>query len=395
MIAATEDKGKLAYKATEDIADVAVGDIKVADRLRKTLGDLSSLEGSMKQLGLLEPIGITRDKQLVFGLRRLECAKKLGWDTIRAVIIDDADSLRLKLVELAENLKRKGMSWWEVAEARVQLHELCQREYGVAEAGRPRKKEQTTELGSLQGEEPTGKLFAGRIISGWSQKDSARLLGVAESTLSEDRLVEAFRDYPTVKEKPTRKEALLELDKVQHPEKYRMGEAAKPVKHYDDRVKTRLNLARHYPEQNFLLKQILRNKKPYLRTKEDIDKFWQVAMNPTRYFKEGDVPKDPFTVFVRLFYLYDGPFMGWRPELPYWIKLRLESIAEQKYPDMDANSLLTKIIGDWTCGVQVEKGVEVTNEETVKRAKVELLRKWCVAKEEWAKYLAVEEKEEP
>ena len=195
---------------------------------------------------------------------------------------------------------------------------------------------------------------------------------------------------PEIKiEEPAGKESVPVEEKKETKEK-----KEKKAKFSNERMKTRRALARHYPEHNVLLKQILRDVKPYLRTKDDINKFWHAAVNPGRFFKGEDMPKDPFTTFVRLFYLYDGPYMGWRPELPWWIKLRLEAIAEKKYPNLDANGLLVKIIGDWTCGATIEKVDEVTNEETIKRAKIELLKEWLIPKEKWHIYLGEEVEEE-
>jgi ParB family chromosome partitioning protein len=67
----------------------------VRDRHRKELGDLDALAASMRGLGLLQPIGITRDNALVFGERRLQAARLLNWETIPArVIAELGDDLR-------------------------------------------------------------------------------------------------------------------------------------------------------------------------------------------------------------------------------------------------------------------------------------------------------------
>jgi N6-adenosine-specific RNA methylase IME4 len=83
--------------------NVALAEIRVGRRHRKDMGDLSVLVDSMRALGLLQPIGITPDKELVFGQRRLKAARKLGWETIPARVIK-VDKL---LAEQDENEVRK------------------------------------------------------------------------------------------------------------------------------------------------------------------------------------------------------------------------------------------------------------------------------------------------
>jgi len=64
------------------IEEILICKIKVDKRLRNETGNLNSLCKSIKSIGLLHPIVVTQDYYLVAGLRRLEAAKRLGWDTI-------------------------------------------------------------------------------------------------------------------------------------------------------------------------------------------------------------------------------------------------------------------------------------------------------------------------
>ena len=54
------------------LLEVPVADIVIGERHRKDMGDLRSLAESMRELGLLQPIGITGDHRLVFGERRVK-----------------------------------------------------------------------------------------------------------------------------------------------------------------------------------------------------------------------------------------------------------------------------------------------------------------------------------
>ncbi|MCH4542948.1 ParB/RepB/Spo0J family partition protein [Ochrobactrum sp. A-1] len=66
-----------------------ISDIKIGDRHRNDLGDLSALARSIGAQGLLQPIGVTSENVLVFGERRLTaCRDILGWTEIEARIVD-------------------------------------------------------------------------------------------------------------------------------------------------------------------------------------------------------------------------------------------------------------------------------------------------------------------
>lgn len=53
------------------LRDIRIADIKIGRRHRKEMGDLSTLAKSIRQEGLLQPIGVTDNLELVFGERRL------------------------------------------------------------------------------------------------------------------------------------------------------------------------------------------------------------------------------------------------------------------------------------------------------------------------------------
>jgi len=72
-----------------DVQQVSVSEIKLTHSYRQGLGDLNALAESIKQEGLLQPIGITPDRQLVFGKRRfLACKDVLGWTAIPCWLVE-------------------------------------------------------------------------------------------------------------------------------------------------------------------------------------------------------------------------------------------------------------------------------------------------------------------
>jgi ParB family chromosome partitioning protein len=83
---------------------VSLSEVRIGARHRKDLGDLTSLANSIRSVGLLQPIVITPDGQLIAGQRRLEAVKGLGWTEIPARVVDLADIVR---GEHDENVERK------------------------------------------------------------------------------------------------------------------------------------------------------------------------------------------------------------------------------------------------------------------------------------------------
>ena len=103
---------------------VTINDIKVKKRIRKDLGDISSLAESMKKFGQINPIVISKKNILIAGERRLEAAKLLGWKTINAAIADVSGNLAKLEYEVEENLRRLPFSAQEEADAVKKLRRL-------------------------------------------------------------------------------------------------------------------------------------------------------------------------------------------------------------------------------------------------------------------------------
>jgi ParB-like chromosome segregation protein Spo0J len=70
------------------VQQILIKNVKIGNRFRKDIGDVSDLVDSIKNNGLLHPISISKDGTLVAGSRRIEAFKKLGMERIPATIID-------------------------------------------------------------------------------------------------------------------------------------------------------------------------------------------------------------------------------------------------------------------------------------------------------------------
>lgn len=114
---------------SDNIIQCRVNLVKVENRYRKDFGDIEGLAASIKELGLLQPIGIDANYRLVFGERRLRACQSLGMEKIPARTVH-LDSI-LK-GELAENEFRKDFTPSE----RVAIGEAIERELGARQGQR-------------------------------------------------------------------------------------------------------------------------------------------------------------------------------------------------------------------------------------------------------------------
>ncbi len=103
---------------------VEIDTIVIRKRVRYSLGDLSSLMESLRKHGQLSPILINRRSELIAGNRRLESARRLGWKSINAIVIDKESESETLELELEENVQRKDLRPEELREAIERMQRL-------------------------------------------------------------------------------------------------------------------------------------------------------------------------------------------------------------------------------------------------------------------------------
>ena len=106
------------------VHNISIASIKVGRRMRP-LGDISSLVESIREIGLLNPILVTRDRRLISGLHRLKAFIALGRKHIPAIILSVSPT-EAAIREIDENLARNDLTLLERAEhlyRRKQLYE--------------------------------------------------------------------------------------------------------------------------------------------------------------------------------------------------------------------------------------------------------------------------------
>lgn len=100
--------------ANDEITLVPISKIIVADRVREGITEVrvGVLAESIKSVGLLQPIVLTKDFRLVAGKHRLQACEKNGWEEIPA-IIKTYNTVDAELAEIDENLCRFDLTEME------------------------------------------------------------------------------------------------------------------------------------------------------------------------------------------------------------------------------------------------------------------------------------------
>jgi ParB family chromosome partitioning protein len=155
-----------------------IADIKIGERHRKDMGDIAALAASVAEVGLLHPVVITPDGELIAGGRRLRAAESLGWTEIPVTVIDLDSVVR---GEFAENTIRKDFTLSEAVAIKRALEPL---EKAAA------KERQGTRTDKHPGKLPTSS-------KGRAADKAAKATGMARRTLEKaEAIVDAAEAEP-------------------------------------------------------------------------------------------------------------------------------------------------------------------------------------------------------
>lgn len=97
----------------DEFREVEISNIKSLENIRTRIkdADIQELMQSIKQQGLLEPIGVWQTEKgeyiIAYGNRRFIACEKLGWKTITAKILGELSFEDLLIINTSENLHRK------------------------------------------------------------------------------------------------------------------------------------------------------------------------------------------------------------------------------------------------------------------------------------------------
>jgi ParB/RepB/Spo0J family partition protein len=112
--------------------------IKVSDtrpRQRRELGEIAKMVESIRQYGQIQPVVINREWELIAGGRRLAACLMGGFQVV-VCFSDEVDPMKLRELELEENVQRKALTPAEESMAVSELVKLKQAIYGVPTSGR-------------------------------------------------------------------------------------------------------------------------------------------------------------------------------------------------------------------------------------------------------------------
>lgn len=155
-----------------------ISDIKIPkNRTRQKMGDINSLAISMATVGMLQPVAIDENNQLIAGMRRIKAAQQLGWTDIDVAIIKNLDDLYSRLrAERDENVCREPFTPSEAV--------------AIAESIRPMEEQAAKERRTkTQGRPKTGVKFAPVYDKGKSGDKTAEAVGMSRPTLEKARAV--------------------------------------------------------------------------------------------------------------------------------------------------------------------------------------------------------------
>ena len=170
---------------------VKVEDIVVGRRQRTSFGDIDGLAVSIQKYGLIHPICIDKNMQLIAGERRLRAHVKLGIKEIEVKYLEDLDDVAKKEIELEENIQRKELEWQEQVAAKLELHELRKQLHGA-------------------------KIRGHGDGVGWGLEDTALALDESMGTVSMDlQLAKAIQMFPELCKESSKTTAFKKYKRLQ------------------------------------------------------------------------------------------------------------------------------------------------------------------------------------
>ncbi len=90
---------------------IRIDNIKISARVRQENSDIADIKDSIAKVGLLNPIIINEQNELLSGLRRLTACRELGYEKIEAILVRTGEDELKKLdIEYHENLGRLNLT---------------------------------------------------------------------------------------------------------------------------------------------------------------------------------------------------------------------------------------------------------------------------------------------
>lgn len=95
-------------KDTMDVATRKLSDIRLTSEYLRLDTDVETLARSIESVGLIHPLTINPNGELLAGARRFQAVRELGWEEVPVQVVDE-DALVQELISIDENLVRKAL----------------------------------------------------------------------------------------------------------------------------------------------------------------------------------------------------------------------------------------------------------------------------------------------
>lgn len=192
-----------------------INDIKIGQRVRDEYGDMEALAESIKEHGLLHPIVVDSDYNLIAGCRRLLACERIGWTEIEVKVLKNISEKELRVLELEENIRRKDLTELEKSKNLVELAEIKEQE--LKNQVKKKSCAESVHLGDKEFFPESEKNLGGRPSKTNGLKQVAEEIGVPISSLYDAKQhVKAVEEFPPLENLPKYQaiETAKELRKV-------------------------------------------------------------------------------------------------------------------------------------------------------------------------------------
>lgn len=165
-----------------------ISEIKIGQRVRDEYGGMEELAKSIQEHGLLHPIVVDSDHNLIAGCRRLLACERIGMKEIETKVLEDISEKELRVLELEENIRRKDLTELEKSKNLVELAEIKEQEL---------REKLSTESGDKY------KREAHRPVNPVSMQNISKEIGIPVQTLKDAKQhVKAVEEFPPLANLP-------------------------------------------------------------------------------------------------------------------------------------------------------------------------------------------------
>jgi len=170
------------------VRDMDISKIRIGDRFRRQVGDLSNLAGSIERIGLLQPVLIDGKNNLIAGMRRIRAFESLGRTSIPCIVYTDMPPI--PDCEIDENVRRKKFGITEVVGIKDYLRQTR----------RPEPARAAPSGSGKAGGAGSGKKIRGRTrdlvseMTGYSPRQVDKIDAIVKGAEKDPKCAELIRD---------------------------------------------------------------------------------------------------------------------------------------------------------------------------------------------------------